>query len=360
VRRLPAPTCTSSKAISLPAGCLSSPGTRWSAASPASGAGAVRFRPGDRVGIAWLRETCGTCASCRGGRENLCDGSRYTGWDADGGYAAAAIVHEDFAYPIPAALSDADAAPLLCAGIIGYRALRRARVEPGQKLGLYGFGSSAHIVAQIARSRGCEVYVATRDASHRRLAEELGAVWTATRSKHRRFRSTARSSSLRRERSSRRRCEAWARGNAGLAGIHMSDLPPMSYDACLFHEKTLTSVESNTRADGEELLREAEAIGLAPASRRSAERSQRGAARAGRRRRPRDRGSRPLDPGTLWPDAAAHRTRHRGQRRDGAPPSSPRSGIEVTSWSRSTSRRLRRRTPRAAARRSSEAWSTRR
>jgi propanol-preferring alcohol dehydrogenase len=231
----------------------------------ASGAGAVRFRPGDRVGIAWLRETCGTCASCRGGRENLCDGSRYTGWDADGGYAGAAIVHEDFAYPIPAVLSDADAAPLLCAGIIGYRALRRARVEPGQKLGLYGFGSSAHIVAQIARNRGCDVYVATRDASHRRLAEELGAVWTgdtleappvpldgaivfapAGEIVPAALRSLGKG------------------GTLALAGIHMSDLPPMSYDECLFHEKTLTSVESNTRADGEELLREAEAIGLSP------------------------------------------------------------------------------------------------
>jgi propanol-preferring alcohol dehydrogenase len=231
----------------------------------ASGAGATRFRPGDRVGIAWLRETCGTCASCRAGRENLCDGSRYTGWDADGGYAEAAIVPEAFAYPIPAAFSDADAAPLLCAGIIGYRALRRARVEPGQKLGLYGFGSSAHIVAQIARSRGCDVYVSTRDAAHRRLAEELGAVWTgdtleavpapldsaivfapAGEIVPAALRSLGKG------------------GTLALAGIHMSDLPSMSYDACLFHEKTLTSVESNTRADGEELLREAEAIGLRP------------------------------------------------------------------------------------------------
>jgi propanol-preferring alcohol dehydrogenase len=231
----------------------------------ACGAGATRFRPGDRAGIAWLRETCGTCASCRTGRENLCDGSRYTGWDADGGYAEAAIVHEGFAYPIPSSFSDADAAPLLCAGIIGYRALRRARVEPGQKLGLYGFGSSAHIVAQIARSRGCDVYVATRDAAHRRLAEELGAVWTgdtldavpapldgaivfapAGEIVPAALRSLGKG------------------GTLALAGVHMSDLPSMSYDACLFHEKTLTSVESNTRADGEELLREAEAIGLRP------------------------------------------------------------------------------------------------
>ena len=229
------------------------------------GAGASRFRPGDRVGIAWLRETCGSCTFCRDGRENLCDSSRYTGWDANGGYADSAIVNEAFAYAIPAGFSDAEAAPLLCAGIIGYRALRRARVEPGQRLGLFGFGSSAHIVAQIARHRGCHVYVATRDASHRRLAEDLGAVWTgdtldtppvpldgaivfapAGEVVPPALRALGKG------------------GTLALAGVHMSDLPPMNYDACLFHEKTVTSVESNTRTDGEELLREAAAIPLRP------------------------------------------------------------------------------------------------
>jgi propanol-preferring alcohol dehydrogenase len=231
----------------------------------ASGPGASRFRPGDRVGIAWLRETCGSCAFCRAGRENLCAFSRYTGWDAHGGYAEAAIVRESFAYPIPAAFSDGEAAPLLCAGIIGYRALRRARVEAGQKLGLYGFGSSAHIVAQIARHRGCDVYVATRDASHRRLAEELGAVWTGDAldtppvplDSAIVFAPAGEivPSALR---------ALGKGGTLALAGVHMSDLPPMRYDDCLFHEKTLTSVESNTRADGEELLREAAAIPIRP------------------------------------------------------------------------------------------------
>ena len=231
----------------------------------ASGFGASRFRTGDRVGIAWLRGTCGSCGFCREGRENLCDGSRYTGWDADGGYAECAIVHEGFAYPIPDAFSDVEAAPLLCAGIIGYRALRRARVGPGQKLGLFGFGSSAHIVAQIARHRGCDVYVATRDASHRRLAEELGAVWIgdtfdtppvpldgaivfapAGEVVPPALRALGKG------------------GTLALAGIHLSDVPPLAYDTCLFHEKTLTSVTSNTRADGEELMREAAAIPLRP------------------------------------------------------------------------------------------------
>jgi propanol-preferring alcohol dehydrogenase len=231
----------------------------------ACGAGASRFLAGDRVGIAWLRGTCGSCAFCRGGRENLCGASRYTGWDADGGYAEYAIVNEEFAYAIPDRFSDAEATPLLCAGIIGYRALRRSLVGPGQKLGLYGFGSSAHIVAQLARHRGCEVYVATRSASHRRMAEELGAAWTG---------------------------DTWdappvpldgaivfapagevvppalrALGKGGtlaVAGIHMSDIPPLAYDLCLFQEKTLTSVTSNTRADGDALLREAAAIPLRP------------------------------------------------------------------------------------------------
>jgi propanol-preferring alcohol dehydrogenase len=142
------------------------------------GEGASRFRPGDRVGIAWLRGTCGSCAYCRQGRENLCEGSRYTGWDAHGGYAERAVVDERFAYAIPEGFADAEAAPLLCAGIIGYRALQRSGVRPGQNLGLYGFGSSAHIVAQISRHRGCGLYVATRDAAHRGLASELGAAWT--------------------------------------------------------------------------------------------------------------------------------------------------------------------------------------
>ena len=231
----------------------------------AQGQGASRFRDGDRVGIAWLRHTCGACAFCRDGRENLCDGSRYTGWDADGGYAELAIVDEAFAYALPDGIPDAEAAPLLCAGVIGYRALRRSRVAPGQSLGLFGFGSSAHVVAQLAKHRGCDVYVATRDASHRRLAEEVGAVWTgdtfdpppapldgaivfapsgdvvppALRA-------------LRRG------------GTVAVAGIHLSDIPPLAYDACLFNEKTLTSVTANTRADGEELLREAAAVPLRP------------------------------------------------------------------------------------------------
>ena len=229
------------------------------------GAGASRFRAGDRVGIAWLRGTCGSCSFCRERRENLCDASRYTGWDANGGYADHAIVHEGFAYAIPAGLPDAEAAPLLCAGIIGYRALRRCQVRPGQKLGLYGFGSSAHIVAQIARHRGCEIYVATRGASHRRLAEDLGAAWTGDTFDAPPVPLDAAIVFAPAGEVVPPALRALGKGGTlALAGVHMSDLPSMSYDACVFHEKTLTSVTSNTRADGEELLREAAAIPIRP------------------------------------------------------------------------------------------------
>jgi propanol-preferring alcohol dehydrogenase len=231
----------------------------------ARGTGAVRFREGDRVGIAWLRHTCGRCAYCREGRENLCESSRYTGWDADGGYADLAVVDEAFAYPIPDAFTDTEAAPLLCAGIIGYRALRRCRLEPGQALGLFGFGSSAHIVAQIARHRGCDVYVATRDPSHRRLAEEIGVTWTgdtfdpvpAPLDAAIVFAPAGEvvPPALRALRKG---------GTVAVAGIHLTDIPPLVYDLCLFQEKTLTSVTSNTRADGEELLRDAARIPLRP------------------------------------------------------------------------------------------------
>lgn len=229
------------------------------------GPGAVRFQPGDRVGIAWLRHTCGACAVCRDGQENLCEASRYTGWHEDGGYAELALAPEAFAYPIPGAFADQDAAPLLCAGIIGYRALRRSAVPPGGRLGLYGFGSSAHVVIQLARHRRMDVLVATRGAGHRRLAERLGATWAADT-----FDPMPRlldgaivfapageivPVALRAVRKG---------GTVALAGIHMTAIPAMDYAECLFHEKTLTSVEANTREDGEGLLREAAEIPIRP------------------------------------------------------------------------------------------------
>jgi propanol-preferring alcohol dehydrogenase len=231
----------------------------------ALGPGCKRFRPGDRVGIAWLRHTCGQCADCRRGDENLCKNSRYTGWHADGGYAERAVVEEAFAYAIPAAFADDEAAPLLCAGIIGFRALRKSEVPPGGRLGLYGFGSSAHLTLQVARARGCEIYVATRGESHQRLARELGAVWTGGADEPPPvpldgailFAPAGElvPPALRALRPG---------GTLALAGIHLSTIPAMEYEPHLFHEKRLTSVEANTRHDGEELLAEAARIPIRP------------------------------------------------------------------------------------------------
>ncbi|HEY7728858.1 MAG TPA: zinc-dependent alcohol dehydrogenase family protein [Candidatus Eisenbacteria bacterium] len=229
------------------------------------GPGASRFREGERIGIAWLRHTCGTCRYCRAGRENLCESSLFTGYHADGGYAEHALVPEAYAYAIPAVFEDAEAAPLLCAGIIGYRALQRSEVPAGGKLGLWGFGSSAHVTIQVALARGCEVYVATRGETHRALAREMGATWVggADETPPSRvdggilfapvgelvpvaLRSIEKGGSL------------------ALAGIYLTDVPPLSYERELFYERNLRSVTANTRADGEALLREAAAIPIRP------------------------------------------------------------------------------------------------
>jgi propanol-preferring alcohol dehydrogenase len=229
------------------------------------GPGCRRFRVGDRVGIAWLRHTCGTCLFCQAGAENLCDASRYTGYHEDGGYAELTVVPEAFAYAIPPAFTDVDAAPLLCAGLIGYRALRRSEVPPAGRLGLYGFGSSAHVVIQIARHRRCEVFVATRSEHHRELARRLGAAWVGGTVDPMPVALDAAivfapagdvvPAALRALRKG---------GVVALAGIYMSPVPELDYETCLFHEKTLRSVEANTRADGEEFLREAAEIPIRP------------------------------------------------------------------------------------------------
>ena len=229
------------------------------------GSASRRFEGGARVGIAWLRHTCGACKDCRRGNENLCRQSRYTGYHADGGYAEWAIVPEDFAYSVPPVFDDADAAPLLCAGIIGYRALMLSDVQPGERIALYGFGSSAHVVMQIALHRGCEVYVATRGVSHQELARRMGAAWVGgTTDMPPRpvdgaivFAPAGEivPAALRAVRSG---------GTVACAGITMSTIPGMDYENCLFHEKKLRSVEANTRTDGEGLLREAAEIPIRP------------------------------------------------------------------------------------------------
>ncbi|MDX1615687.1 MAG: zinc-binding alcohol dehydrogenase family protein, partial [Candidatus Promineifilaceae bacterium] len=153
------------------------PGHQVVATVEALGPGVSAHRPGDRVGVAWLHWTCGECQYCTSGQENICPNARFTGLHADGGYAQMMIVHQDFAYPIPDDFTDQEAAPLLCAGIVGFRALRLSNVSRGGKLGLYGFGASAHLVIQVARHWQCDVYVFTRNENHRRLARRLGAAW---------------------------------------------------------------------------------------------------------------------------------------------------------------------------------------
>ena len=229
------------------------------------GEGAEAFEIGDRVGIAWLRGTCGQCGFCLTGRENLCAGSVYTGHDEDGGYAELARVDQNFAYRLPDAFSDAEATPLLCAGIIGFRALRRANVQGAGRLALYGFGSSAHIVIQLARHRGHRVFVATRGESHRKLAERMGAEWVG--GPHDRPPEPVDSAIVFAPAGELvpPALQALEKGGTvALAGIHMSDVPPLTYATHLFHEKTLQSVEANTRLDGRELLAEAEAIPIRP------------------------------------------------------------------------------------------------
>lgn len=220
------------------------------------GDGCSRVREGDRVGVAWLHAACGVCAYCRRGDENLCDAPRFTGYDVDGGYADSLVAPEAFLYPLPDARPAPQIAPLLCAGIIGYRALRRSRIRPGGRLGLYGFGASAHVVIQIARYWGCRVFVATRGEGHRRLAAELGAVWTGDAAA---LPPEKLDSAIVFAPVGELAVSALAAldkgGTVALAGIYMTDLPALNYERLLFHEKQLCSVTANTRRDGEELLR---------------------------------------------------------------------------------------------------------
>jgi alcohol dehydrogenase, propanol-preferring len=219
---------------------------------------------GERVGIAWLGRTCGTCAHCASGRENLCASAAFTGYHTDGGYADYALARAEFAYAIPDVFDDAEAAPLLCAGIIGYRALRLSRVVPGQRLLMYGFGSSAHITMQVALARGVEVYVCTREPAHRALALSLGATWTGGLADHPPapaegaiiFAPAGELVPL----ALRNLAPG---GTLALAGIYMTAIPSLDY-ADLYRERTITTVTANTRDDGRELLAEAGRIPLRP------------------------------------------------------------------------------------------------
>lgn len=214
-----------------------------------------RFATGERVGVAWLHSACGNCRFCRSGRENLCPDAVFTGLSADGGYAEYLTVPEAFAYAVPEGFGNAEAAPHLCAGIIGYRALRVSGIRPGGVLGLYGFGASAHIAIQIAKHWGCEVYAFSRSQEHRALARELGATWTGTAQDEppRKLDAAvifAPAGSLVPE-----ALRVLDRGGTvALAGITMTPIPELDYGRYLYQERAVRSVANATRRDGEELL----------------------------------------------------------------------------------------------------------
>ncbi|MGW7365742.1 zinc-dependent alcohol dehydrogenase family protein [Streptomyces sp. NPDC054841] len=222
----------------------------------AAGSAVRDLGAGDRVGAAWLAGTCGQCRYCSTGRENLCPDSRYTGWDIHGGFADHIIVDARYTYRLPEGWDDTDAAPLLCAGIIGYRALQRADLPPGGRLGIYGFGASAHLTAQLAIARGAEVHVVTRSPQAQQLALELGAASAGPDAPPRPLDSAilfAPAGGL-----VPTALEALDRGGTlAIAGIHLSAMPPLDYDRHLFQERTVRSVTANTREDGRAFLAEA-------------------------------------------------------------------------------------------------------
>jgi propanol-preferring alcohol dehydrogenase len=241
------------------------PGHQVVGAVERMGAGARGFRPGDRAGVAWLHSTCGRCRHCASARENLCLEARFTGWSADGGFAEYIAAPAEYAYRVPAGLSAAEAAPLLCAGIVGYRCLRRCELAEwnGARLGLYGFGAAAHIAIQIARFRGAEVYVCTRDRErHQALAEELGAAWVGGTTDHPPVALDAAIIYAPAGEIVPAALRALDRGGRlVLGGIHMSPIPALDY-ADLYWEKSMSSVANNTRADGREFLDEAARAGV--------------------------------------------------------------------------------------------------
>ena len=230
-----------------------------------SGKNARKYREGTRVGIPWLHKTCGVCAYCKSGRENLCDNPTFTGYSVNGGFAEFALAEEDFVYPIPDGFSDLQAAPLLCAGIIGFRCLRVAGIERGASLGggnlgvanlgIYGFGAAGHVCLQVARHWGAKVFVCTREEKHRRLAAELGAVWTGgTMDEPPEKLDAAIIFAPAGELVPPALAALNKGGTVVLGGIHMSPVPSFPYPL-IYHERGLRSVANNTRQDGRDFLR---------------------------------------------------------------------------------------------------------
>jgi len=239
------------------------PGHQVAGTVEKAGEKASLFRVGDRAGVAWLWSACGQCAFCRSSRENLCLEAKFTGYHVDGGYAEHVVVPEAFAYELPEDFFDEQAAPLLCAGIIGYRALRLSRIKPGEKLGLFGFGASAHVTIQVARHWGCRVYVFSRSEEHRKHALEFGAYWVGAPDENPPDKldsaivfapagEVARQALSRIDRG----------GTVALAGIYMTAIPQLDYGKELYFEKALKSVANATRQDGVEFLKIAAEIPL--------------------------------------------------------------------------------------------------
>jgi len=220
-----------------------------------AGKGVTRFREGDRVGVSWLFSTCGRCTFCQRDQENLCDAARFTGYHMDGGYAEVIVAPEAFVYPLSAGFSASEAAPLLCAGVIGFRALRQSNIKPCGRLGLYGFGGSAHIAIQVAVHWGCEVYVFTRSEEHRALARRLGAHWTgrAEDDPPGRLDSAVIFAPVGRLVLEALRVLAKG-GTIAIAGITMTPIPALDY-SLLYQERTVRSVANSTRQDVLDLLK---------------------------------------------------------------------------------------------------------
>ena len=224
------------------------------------GEGAQRFAAGARIGIAWLHRTDGTCEYCRAGVENLCDNPMFTGYTVDGGYAEFIVAPEDFTYAIPEGFPDEQAAPLLCAGIIGFRSLRLSGVKRGSRLGFYGFGAAGHVAIQVARHWGVEVFASTRDARHQKLAMELGAAWAGGTFDEPPKKLDAAIVFAPAGEIVPAALKALKKGGSLiLGGIHMSAIPSFSYDL-LYQERVIRSVATNTRKDGQDFLRVAAEI----------------------------------------------------------------------------------------------------
>lgn len=224
------------------------------------GEGASRFRVGDRVGIPWLHSTDQSCEYCRAGKENLCDGPTFTGWTVDGGYAQCALAPQEFVYRIPDSFADDQAAPLLCAGIIGFRCLRLSGIQKGGRLAFYGFGAAAHVAIQVARHWGVEIYAPTRGRKHQQLALELGAVWAGEAADAPPARLDAAIIFAPAGELVPPALKALKKGGVlVLGGIHMSPIPSFDYNL-LYQERMIRSVANNTREDGEDFLRMAAEI----------------------------------------------------------------------------------------------------